>query len=312
MPDISVIVPTYNCGEFINEAITSILNQTCQASEIIVIDDGSQDNTREIVESIKSTKIRYIRQENAGVSSARNLGIANASGEYIAFLDADDIWHPQMLELQAGALEKQTDAVLCFTNFSRFLHATKKTLPDQFSFYPELNSVHSSVIDGIHTIKENAFCALVDFGEIPAYTQAIIFRKSALSGILFNTKLSICEDLEFFLRVASTGSVAFNPKVLAYVRRHDNNATKDISLIPQHKLKAFLSIQESTPLSRTMLKALNNRIIKSYIDYSTSLILKGSKACAWKNFGATLKIDGSLNRKAKGFLKLLMLSFVAR
>ena len=312
MPDISVIVPTYNCGEFINEAITSILDQTYQASEIIVIDDGSQDNTREIIESIKNTKIRYIRQENAGVSSARNLGLANASGEYIAFLDADDIWHPQMLELQAETLDRQKDLVLCFTNFTRFFHATKETLPEQFSFYPELKSIKVSAVGETYTIQENAFCELVKFGEIPAYTQTIIFRKSALSGILFNPALPICEDLEFFLKVCSKGNVAFNSKVLAYVRRHDTNATRDISLIPQYKLKAFLSIKESAPLTSTMFKALNDRIIKSYIDYSSALMSAGTKLNAWRNFGSALAINGSYLRKLKGFLKLSLLSCLSR
>jgi hypothetical protein len=190
-----------------------------------------------------------------------------------------------------------------------FFHTSKEVLPEQFTFYPELTSIKAKPIEGAHIIEGNAFCALVEFGEVPAYTQTTMFRKSALTGFLFNKTLPICEDLEFFLRACINGKVAFNSKVLAYVRRHDSNATKDISLIPLHKLKAFLSLNNSERLSAEMYMALNNRIIKCYIDYSSSLMQKGFKVLAWKNFGTGLTVKGSAQRKAKGFLRLLLQSF---
>jgi len=310
MFNISVIVPTYNCGEFIYEAITSILNQTHQASEILVVDDGSTDNTKEIVLSINSPVVRYIRQENSGVSSARNLGLANALGDYITFLDADDLWHLEMLESQIRVLENHNDVMLCFTNFTRFIHKTNEILPEQFLYYPELQSVQSTRIPNTpaHIVDENAFCACVKFGEIPAYTQVIMFRKSAVSGFLFNPHLTICEDLEFFLRVCSKGKIAFNPTVLAYVRRHDTNATKDISLIPKYKLEALLSVKATTQLSTEMLTALDTRIVKSYIDYGISLATAGRRHHAWKYFIKSFSVKSNYFRKLKGFLNLLLKS----
>lgn len=99
MPKVSIIIPTYNSAKYIHDAIESVLNQTYQDFEIIVMDDGSIDNTKKVLRSyIESKKIRYFYQKNKGPSAARNKGIREAKGEYIAFLGADDIWHKKKLE----------------------------------------------------------------------------------------------------------------------------------------------------------------------------------------------------------------------
>ena len=101
MGHVSVIIPTYNYGRFIAETIESALGQTLLPHEVIVVDDGSTDETAEVVASF-GERVRYIYQENAGVCAARNRGVAASSGDLIAFLDADDIWEPTKLEKQAA------------------------------------------------------------------------------------------------------------------------------------------------------------------------------------------------------------------
>src|SRR5436305_5180727 len=96
---VSVVIPTYNCGGLVAEAVGSVLAQSRLPAEIIVVDDGSRDDTRERLAPF-GDRIRYVCQANQGVSAARNLGVQHARGEVIAFLDADDIWHPRRLELQ--------------------------------------------------------------------------------------------------------------------------------------------------------------------------------------------------------------------
>ena len=121
MPKISVIMPAYNSGRFIGEAIESVIKQTYPDLELIVIDDDSRDSTRSIVEDLQKKfpeKIRYIRQENGGPSKARNAGINQARGEYIAFLDADDIWHAFRLQEGMAILEKDPQIALVHGNIT--------------------------------------------------------------------------------------------------------------------------------------------------------------------------------------------------
>ena len=115
---ISVVIPAHNAGKFIKRTINSVLAQTYHDYEIIIIDDGSTDDTDEVVKSYGS-KVRYIRQENAGTTAARNAGIKSAAGEWIAFLDHDDEWLPEKLELQVKLLRKYPELVWTTGNYYR-------------------------------------------------------------------------------------------------------------------------------------------------------------------------------------------------
>ena len=112
-PRISVVIPAYNAAPYIAAAIDSVVGQTYKDLEIIVVDDGSVDNTAAVLQTY-GNKVRYVRQENQGVSSARNHGIRVAQGELIAFLDADDVWFPEKLELQTQFLSAHEEAALVF------------------------------------------------------------------------------------------------------------------------------------------------------------------------------------------------------
>jgi len=114
VPKVSIIIPTYNYAHFITEAIQSVLSQTFQDFEVIVVDDGSTDNTREVLAQF-GNKIRYIYQENRGLSAARNTGILNSSGQYLCFLDSDDSLLPEKLELQVKLLDSKVDVDLVYT-----------------------------------------------------------------------------------------------------------------------------------------------------------------------------------------------------
>lgn len=115
-PKISVIIPTYNRALLLKKAIESVLNQTVQDYEIIVIDDGSTDDTREIVNSFSSPKIKYLYQKNSGRSHARNQGLKIAKGRYIAYLDSDDMFLPDKLERQISILDENKDFGMVYTS----------------------------------------------------------------------------------------------------------------------------------------------------------------------------------------------------
>ncbi|MCF3623160.1 glycosyltransferase family 2 protein, partial [Planktothrix agardhii] len=115
MPKISVIIPVYNGEKTIQKTIESVLQQTWQDFELIVINDGSQDATLEILSSIQDPRLRILSYSNAGLASSRNRGITEATGEYISFLDADDLWTPDKLEAQFQALEEHPEAAVAYS-----------------------------------------------------------------------------------------------------------------------------------------------------------------------------------------------------
>ena len=113
-PLVTVIIPTYNRAKTIERSINSVLSQSYSNLELIVVDDGSSDNTKSVVENIDDSRVRYIWQNNSGACAARNNGINNARGEYIAFNDSDDTWKPNKLEKQLEVVTKTgADVVFC-------------------------------------------------------------------------------------------------------------------------------------------------------------------------------------------------------
>lgn len=112
----SVIIPTYNRERIIKRAIDSVLSQTLKDFEVIVVDDGSVDNTEEVVNNIGDPRIVFIKQKNGGAPSARNNGIAHAKGKYVSFLDSDDIWYPEMLESQKAKYDSDPDVSCVYSD----------------------------------------------------------------------------------------------------------------------------------------------------------------------------------------------------
>ena len=117
MPRVSVVVPAFNAGQYLAETLASVTASTFTDYEIVVIDDGSSDNTAAIAERF-APRARLIRQSNRGMSASRNTGIESSDSEFIALLDSDDLWHPEKLALQLAALEAKPDCGLCYSEFT--------------------------------------------------------------------------------------------------------------------------------------------------------------------------------------------------
>jgi glycosyltransferase involved in cell wall biosynthesis len=213
---ISVIIPAYNAAAFVGEAIDSVLAQTLQPDQIIVVNDGSQDDTAKVLAGLRACgyPIAVIHKPNGGISSARNAGLAHATGDYIAMLDADDRWHPDYLSDQAAVLDAHPDVVCSFTNFNRFDDRTRHTLGEQFRYYDGLLQLPSAPgpIPHTHVLTGDAFSSLVAFSEIPCFMQVTMFRSSLLAGRRFNEYLYLGEDYDFALRSYLLGRVAYNTR----------------------------------------------------------------------------------------------------
>ena len=202
-PLISCIVPVFNGVRYLAEALESILNQTYRPLEIIVVDDGSTDQTPAVIRRY-SDRIRSIHQDNAGPAKARNRGLGESGGDFVAFLDADDLWHPEKLERQAARFRARPELDVCVTHVQNF-------------WIPELE-------------KEKVRLQNHRFAQpLPGYAmQALLARRSVFERVgRFDDSLRAADDTDWFLRAFEQGAVLeILPDVLVHRRLHDKNLSR--------------------------------------------------------------------------------------
>lgn len=210
MPRISIIIPAYNRAQYIFETLESIFVQTFSDYEIIVIDDGSTDDTPGALQPlIDAQKIRYIYQENQGVSAARNHGIHLAEGELIAFLDSDDLIHPEKLALQIAYLDVHPDAALVHSNFSRF--------DDQGNDLGYRDTAHLSgqVYPRI----------LLDWSVLIPPSVVMVRADALREAGDFDESMAWAEDIDVWRRIAKKHPFGVVPETLTFMRIHGENAS---------------------------------------------------------------------------------------
>ncbi|MBN1360267.1 MAG: glycosyltransferase [Sedimentisphaerales bacterium] len=188
---ISVVIPAYNAERFIRRTIDSVLAQTYRDFELIVVDDGSTDDTREVVESYGS-RVCYIYQKNAGDGPARNTGIAAAKGEWIAFLDHDDEWLPNKLELQVALLERNPELRWCGANFERSCLHVRQAAGDTEKLTQTMAG--RDYFDNFFTAVATQGCALV--------TMTMIVHREVFEQVgVFDSCWALCADFDMWWRI---------------------------------------------------------------------------------------------------------------
>jgi GT2 family glycosyltransferase len=209
-PRVSVIIPCYNAAAFVAEGLESVFGQTFRDYEVLVVNDGSPD-TPELEEALLPyrDRIRYLNQENGGPGSARNTGIAHARGEYVAFLDSDDLWAPEFLTEQLSLIEKGFDLV-----------------------YADAYLIGDSPIAGYTFMQKAPSRGAVGFEsllrrECVVYTSSVLARRQTLIDAgLFDPRFFHSEDFDLWLRVAHQGGrLGYQQKVLGSKRSHGGNLT---------------------------------------------------------------------------------------
>lgn len=220
---VSVIIPTLNYGHFLLHAIESVLSQTVKDLEIVVVDDGSTDRTFELVRPYENT-IKYIYQENKGLSAARNTGIANSTGEFIQFLDADDMLGPNSLGLQLRYFERHPEVHIAVCRNNLF----EETTPDG----------HPVIFGSWRLFQRHLDLHLCHFNIAPPHAY-LCRRRAIIETGWFDTRLKACEDYDFWLRAAVRGFIPhYNPEGLVYYRRHKESMSAN--LVNQHLHDAIL------------------------------------------------------------------------
>jgi glycosyltransferase involved in cell wall biosynthesis len=265
---ISVVIPTYNYGRLVPEAVASVLGQTYPPAEVIVVDDGSTDDTPERLAPFLD-RIRYIRQVNQGPSAARNTGIRAARGDWLAFLDSDDLWHPRKLEIQVRYLTEHPDVALLST-------ATTEDLAAGWAAVDPEGSLPATAV----TLEGLLFASR--FTPSTALVRRDCFERVGL----FDPALGAAEDTEMWLRIASAFPVVRLELPLCWYRVHGASLSTAAARMEANDLKMLRKVFASVaalhgrPLLR--LKAFSYAYYHATYRYSAS-------RCWWTALGRFLR-----------------------
>lgn len=253
MPKVSVIIPTYNREEYISETIESVLGQSFKDFEIIVVNDGSIDNTIKKLERFES-KIKLINQSNSERAVSRNNGVKNSNGKYIAFLDSDDLWFKNKLEKQVEILDDKKDIILTYGQSLRINEKSEKT---------------KTVKRQKEGFSGKVFEQLLSRNFISSPTPVIkreYFEKT--SG--FSTKYIPYEDWEFWIRFSLLGNFYFIKEPLAYYRIHKEQSVQLVSAEKIEKVTTLL-LEDSFKLTNNLSENVKRK----------SLGLANLRFCYW-------------------------------
>jgi len=217
---ISIVIPCFNQAHFLQDAIESVEAQTHGSNEIIVIDDGSTDDTVKVAS--RYPEIKLVRQPNTGLAAARNSGIKSSSGDYLVFLDADDYLEPNALAAGLGCLKKYPECAFAWGRY-RIRNAQGKVCePGQIS--DRHGDAYARLLCGNHI----------------AMHATVIYRREPLKIVGgFDARLSACEDYDLYLRIARRFSIVSHEEVVAEYRRHADNMSLDSPMMLAAALRAL-------------------------------------------------------------------------
>ena len=265
MPQVSVIVPAYNSADTILKTLDSVLKQTVSDLQVLIIDDGSTDDTVALVSSLNHPKIEVCSYPNAGTSTSRNRGIDRAKGEYISFIDADDLWHPQKLELQLEALQRQPDAGVAYswTDFidekGEFLH--------QGSYL----KVNGEVLPYI-----------LLFNFIESGSNFLVCRQALETVGGFDKTMPPAEDWDLGIRLAKQYPFVCVPQPHVFYRKLTRSQSTNIKRLEMACLRA---IEENFYQVSTDLKHLKSASLGNIYKY---LLMKCFENSQQKDIGVTI------------------------
>lgn len=214
MSRVSVIMPVYMGAAFVARAIESVLSQTHQDLELIVVNDGSPDNSHAVIQPyLLDARVKYIEQDNAGVANARNTGIRHASGEFLALIDQDDLWTADKLAKQLHVMELHPEFALVHCDIG-FIDAAGQTMPS-----PEWAWVQET--------WGHCYADLLEGNRIATLT--VLLRRGCLDGIeMFRQEMAPADDWDLWLRLAAKYPFGYVPEKLAFYRLHESNESRDL------------------------------------------------------------------------------------
>lgn len=252
---ISVIIPAYNSAHFLSDTLESVINQTYTQWECIIIDDGSTDNTKEValIYCERDKRIKYIFKTNGGLSSARNEGLRLATGDYIQFLDADDLIKAEKFEKQIDIFKKKPNIDICYSNFIFFDNESKMILQKEEKWRLEI----------MGNIYEDFLFNWVKGGLIiPIHCPLIKHSFLKINNIKFDERIKAIEDWLFWLEISRQGArFSFVNEVYAIYRRHNSSMNYDNKKMMYNYVKVLFFIYN------TLQESYKVQFVERYADF---------------------------------------------
>jgi glycosyltransferase involved in cell wall biosynthesis len=272
MKKTSVIIPTYNRETSVPVAVRSVLEQTCAPIEVIVVDDGSTDET-EVALAPYMGRIRYIKTENRGVSAARNRGILMAMGDWIAFLDSDDIWDPQKLQRQLDCMER-TGAKICFC----------VSMDESGESIDDLQKMDPSLREHEERLYPPGDCRLFKFSRHPFLQSMVVERSALLKNGLFDESLRVAEDTKLIYGlILGHGYAVVNEQMVGVCRDREVPGLSDTmdAASAFRRFDCYMRVQAETWWRLVPLDEEAAAIVRNNLSYFVSR--QAEIACALQN-----------------------------
>ncbi len=290
-PKVSVVIPVYNCAEYIAQTLRSVTEQTERDLEVVVMDDGSTDGTYDVLQKMaaRDARIKVHTQKNSGLPAiARNAALARATGEYICFLDGDDLYHPEKIERQLAVIQAHPEVSIVFHEVKLFQNE-----PDEEpgEFYAGRVQFRERAKKWLTPIGADAYLCREDFYRFMSveinvvHTSAILFRRQLLrEEKVWFPELELGEDTDLWFRLARTGRMAYIDRPLSFYRQRPGSMSR---------------LQER--ITRTMVIVMSANLKRGWNEFSRSerRILKKKLAADYFNLGYLCKSKGK-KREARG------------
>lgn len=283
MPKVSVIIPTYNRADFLTEAVDSVLNQTWRDFEIIVVDDGSTDGTRDVVGRY-GDRIKYFHKQNKGPSSARNFGTSKAHGNFLAFLDSDDIWEPNKLDIQMNFLQSHPEIKLISCGSYIMGNSRKR----KFHIRGDLSG------DLFLTLYQRSF---INTSSV-VLTQDCFFQVGP-----FDETIQTAEDYDLWLKVARHFPMAYLDTPLVGIRKHPDKLSKNKIELRKNAIQV---LQTHFDPERVPARIYRRRLSDLYVYLGRGYLKIGDSGAARASFRHSMGLMPLRFRPIRYFLKALL------
>lgn len=278
MAKVSVVIPTYNRADMVGDAIQSVLDQTFTDWGLVVVDDGSEDSTRDVVSGFDDPRIRYIYQENRKLPGARNTGIRASSGDYVAFLDSDDLFLPEKLETQVAALDRNSD-VGCIA-----------------SGWMEVDS-NGAPLRTLRPWRLKSGLAPSDwlYG-CPVTVPAVLVRRHWLVRVgLFDEEQHYVEDWDLWLRLVYAGcQMAWEPTIVFLRTMHQGNMVHNAAQMTEGLFRLFDKFFGQPGLEEDLLQQRGRVYANAHLNAAVRFLAAGSAETSAEHLRNAIALDPSL------------------